>query len=65
MTFLFRHPLRVLILNCPSGRSEVTFATTIKESLANVSESESSVFFDRVIFSTDHVSKLEGGAWQK
>ena len=62
---LFRHPLRVLILNCTSGRSEVTFLTTIKESLAKVSESESA-FFDHVIFSTNVTyanGNSKGGAW--
>ena len=61
---MFRHSLRVLILNCTSGRSETTFLTTIKESLGKDSES---TFFDHVIFPpnvTYASGNSQGGAWQ-
>ena len=66
MALFTRHPLRVLILNCTGGRSEVTFLTTIKESLVKASHWQSeSAFFDHVIFSTDETyanGNSKGGA---
>lgn len=62
---MFRHSLRVLILNCTSGRSEATFLATIKKSLTTGNLNDSA-FFDHVIFSTNvtYDGNSRSGAWQ-